>query len=539
MNRLILTFDVGTTGLKTCLYAFENQPRLVAFAGSEYRLRIGDSGEAEQDAGQWWDALRDSTGRVLENAGLKDPRIHGIAFSSQMQGLVLVDDAGRALRPAMSYMDQRAGRIKEKVMGRGPGIAGVRLDLLVRGLRVNGGVPASVKDPIWKYLWVKENEPDVFSSIRYWLDVKEYLIFRMTGKAVMTTDSAFATFLYDTRPGREGWDKKLIRKYGVCGEHLPPVVPASQVAGSLMKSSAMDLGLPAGISVMASGGDASLIGIGAGSVRSGDTHVYTGTSGWVSTLVKKRTLDLSAMIASVPAVRQGYFNYFAEQETAGKCLEWVKDHLALDEIHLFLNDKTIVDEPEAVHDSLYDFLVQSISTVPPGADGVLFTPWLHGNRSPFEDPYARGMFFNLSLESGKRTMIRAVIEGIMFNQRWLLDSIERKISTNPTIRFVGGGAVNPFLGQMLSDILHRPVEIPEHPRLAGATGAAVVAAKGLGWIDSYEQVGEKIPIAHRFRPYEGYKSHYDKNYIVFKRLYRDNKKNYYRLNRISKKTAHI
>lgn len=170
-----------------------------------------------------------------------------------------------------------------------------------------------------------------------------------------------------------------------------------------MPPSAMDLGLPEGIPVMAGGGDASRIGIGAGSVRPGDTHVYTGASGWVSTLVKKRTLDLSAMIASVPAVRQGYFNYFAEQETAGKCLEWVKDHLALDEIHLFLNDKTIVDEPEAVYDSLYDFSVQSISTVPPGAGGVLFTPWLHGSRSPFEDPYARGVFFNLSLESGKRT----------------------------------------------------------------------------------------------------------------------------------------
>jgi xylulokinase len=130
-------------------------------------------------------------------------------------------------------------------------------------------------------------------------------------------------------------------------------------------------------------------------------------------------------------------------------------------------------------------------------------------------------------------MIRAVIEGIIFNQRWLLESIERKVKTNPNIRFVGGSAVNPFLGQMVSDILQRPVEIPEHPKFAGATGAAMVAAKGLGWVDRFEEIGEQIPIAHRFEPCQSHKSTYEKNYQTFKRLYRDNKKNFARLNRLS------
>lgn len=530
MDRLILAFDVGTTGLKTCLYSFKCQPRLIAYAGGEYALHTGDAGEAEQDTEQWWTAIKTSTARVLERSGLDAAQIEGIAFSSQMQGLVLVDASGRALRPAMSYLDQRAGSIKNRTMRRGPQISGVRMDLLVRGLRINGGVPASVKDPLWKYLWVKENEPDIFSAVRYWLDVKEYLILRMTDNAVMSTDSAFATFLYDTRPGKQGWDGKLVAKYGVLRDHLPPVVPASHTAGGLTFRAATELGLPAGIPVMASGGDASLIGVGAGSIQPGDTHVYTGTSGWVSTVVKKRTLDLFAMIASVPSVRQGHFNYFAEQETAGKCLEWVKNHLALDEINLFLSDRTVMDDPVTIHKSLYDFLVQTISMVPPGSGGVIFTPWLHGNRSPFEDPYARGMFFNLGLDTGKRAMIRAVIEGIMFNQRWLLESIERKIHTHSTIRFVGGGAVNPFLGQMLSDILQRPVEIPEHPRFAGATGAAVVAAKGLGWINDFTTIGPKIPIAHHFLPCKAHKFAYEKNYRVFKRLYASNKNNFRQLN---------
>jgi hypothetical protein len=155
------------------------------------------------------------------------------------------------------------------------------------------------------------------------------------------------------------------------------------------------------------GGDASLIGVGAGAVKEGSTHIYLGTSGWVSTVVRKQTLDLENMIASIIGVHPEYFNYFAELETAGKCLEWGRDHLALDEINIYLQDKD-AKTPETVKMILYDYMMQAIKQVPAGSNGVIFTPWLHGNRCPFEDPNARGMFFNISIETGKTELIHAV-----------------------------------------------------------------------------------------------------------------------------------
>lgn len=531
MKDLILSLDIGTTSLKTCLYRYSGGSlELLAAASRSYSLQIGTSGEAEQDPEDWWKAISETLPEVMQESGADASGIGGIGFCSQMQGLVLCGEQGEALRPAMSYMDQRAGEQKDRFMNRGPCIEGIRVDALILGLRNNGAAPASVKDPLWKYLWVKEKEPEIFARVRWWLDVKEYLIYKMTGRAVMTEDTAFATFLYDTRKGKKGWDRGLIRKYGVDGRHMPPVIASTDSAGTLLEPVAREWGLSPETQVFASGGDATLIGLGAGSVQPGDTHIYTGTSGWVSAVVEKRELDLTAMIASVPSARKGYYDYFAEQETAGKCLEWVRDHLALDEIQLYLDNRTVLEEPLSIHNNLYDFLVEEISKVPAGSRGVLFTPWLHGNRSPFEDPNARGIFFNLGLDTGKRAMIRAVIEGIMFHQRWQLESLEKRVKTRPVLRYVGGGARNPYLGQMLADILGRVVEIPENPHFCGAAGAALIASVGLKLAGSFEEAVEGLKIGRTFEPRKELSVAYDKNYTVFLRLYRNNRRNFQLLN---------
>lgn len=533
MGRYIITYDIGTTSTKTCLYSFENKLELVNSSSAEYSLVIKPGGVAEQNPQDWLDAMAKSTKKVLKKSGIEPHEISGIAFCSQMQGLVLVDKQGQPIRPAMSYMDNRAERQKEHFMNRGPKVFDLRVDAIIRGLRINGAVPASVKDPIWKYLWVKENAPEDFKNIDYWFDVKDYLVFALTGRAIMTPDSAFATFLYDTRRGKNRWDKGLVQKYGVDPSHLPKVIHATDIAGETQKSIADFLGLRAGIPVFGSGGDATLIALGSGAVNPGDTHVYTGTSGWVSTVVTHRKIDINAMIASIPATQDGVYNYFAEQETAGKCLEWVKDHLALDEINLFLSQSTVMDDPQSIHDSLYDYLVEVISRRDPGSGGVLFTPWLHGNRSPFEDPAARGIFFNLSLDTGKADMIRAVLEGIIFNQFWLLESIEKSVDTNAVIRFVGGGAQNRFISQMLADITNRVVEVPDHPQYVGAAGAAIVAALGLNWLKSYSEITTSLSIKDRVVPNSGLHKVYGAHYRVFKKLYHSNRKLFHMLNRES------
>ncbi|HPP68815.1 MAG TPA: FGGY-family carbohydrate kinase, partial [Clostridiales bacterium] len=240
--------------------------------------------------------------------------------------------------------------------------------------------------------------------------------------------------------------------------------------------------------------------------------------------------DANAMIAAIVGAQEDKFNYFAELETAGKCLEWVKDHLALDEIGIYLEKVSVVDSYESVFVSLYDYMSSVIDKVPAGSGGVIFTPWLHGNRCPFEDPNARGMFFNMSLETGKSELIRAVVEGVCMHLRWFLETQEKKVKTSEVIRFVGGGALSDVTCQILADCTGRKIETIENPQNAGAVGAAVLIAVGLGLINSISDARSLIPATKSFTPDSTVKSVYDKHFEVFKRLYADNKKNFADLN---------
>lgn len=525
----VLAYDIGTTGVKTCLFGIGKNITLLAGASSGYSLYILENGGAEQEEEEWWQALCSTTRELFQQTEVRPDQIAGISFCSQMQGLVLVDDQGKPVHRPMSYMDQRAREEIRRGLAYGPQIAGANVFRLLKCLRITGAVSSSVKDPMWKYKWMENHEPDNFRRVDKWLDVKEYIIRRLTGVCVMTEDSAFATLLYDTRKGKEGWSESLCRMFGIRREHLPEIIRSCDQAGTLKEEPAGELGLPAGIPVFGGGGDASLIGIGSGCVRVGDTHIYCGTSGWVGTVTDRQQVDASAMIAAIVGAQSGKYNYFAEMETAGKCLEWVKDHLALDEIGIYLKKENVAESREAIYTSLYDYMSEVIRQVPAGSGGVLFTPWLHGNRCPFEDPEAAGMFFGIRLETGKSQMIRAVVEGICYHLRWMLECEEKKVKTSSVIRFVGGGALSPVTSQILADVTGRTIEVVKSPQNVGSVGAAAVAAVGLGVIGDLDQVRDLIPVERRFEPDPEKTAVYDRYYRIFRTLYRSNKKNYRRL----------
>ncbi|MBR1477711.1 MAG: FGGY-family carbohydrate kinase [Lachnospiraceae bacterium] len=526
----IIIYDFGTSNVKTCLFKIDSAIQLVASAVARYGLYISEDGGAEQDTEEWWEALRLTTHELFAKSEVKPEEIEGLAFCSQMQGAVFVDEDGNALRHPMNYLDQKGTKEYKECMGTGfIKVSGCSLYKLVRNLIVNYAASTSAKDPVWKYKWVENNEPDVFRRIHKWLDVGDYLVSRCTGRIVRTADSAFATFLYDTRKGREGWNKGLLKMYKVNPEHMPEIIDCTDMAGRLTKKAASELGLIEGIPVFGGGGDTSFVNIGAGCVDPGDTHIYVGTSGWVSTFLDYQTVDLKAMITGVLSARKGYFNYYAELETAGKCFEWVMEHLALDEIGVYL-EQTKITDIESRYLSLYDYLSEEVSKAPPGANGVIFTPWLHGNRCPFEDSKAGGMFFNLRIENGKRDMIRAVLEGICYHLRWLLESEMRKVKTSETIRFVGGGALSPVTCQMLADITGRRIETVNNTQEVGAIGTALVVAAGIRGDDVFKLSRQLVKAAHVYVPDSGNKEIYERNYRVFKRLYKNNALSFNELN---------
>lgn len=539
MSKYVITYDIGTTGIKTCLIEIDNEIKILSSATEGYKLYVDDEtgvkGGSEQDADEWWSAMCVTTKEVFKKCKkVKKEQIEGISFCSAMQGLVLVDRDGKCIRRPMTYMDQRAREEIKKGIAHGFQIAGAEVTKLLKYLKYTGAVSSSVKDPIWKYKWVEAHEPENFKRIYKWLDVKEYMILRCSGEFVMTNDSAFGTLLYDTRKGHEGWCKPICDMVGVNIEHMPPIKASTEKVGEVTKQAAEELGLAQGTAVYGGGGDASLIGVGAGATEIGDTHIYSGTSGWVGTVVPEQLVDAGAMMAAIVGANPENYNYFAELETSNKCMGWVKEHLALDEIGVFLKKYGHKkDDLEEQSFNLYDYLEEVIDRANPGSDGVIFTPWLHGNRCPFEDPNAAGMFFNIHLETGKTELIRAVVEGVCFHMRWMLERQEQKVAkykkTN-SVRFCGGGALGAATCQILADILQRDVEVVDSPQNIGAVGAAACIAVGTGMISSMTEVKKLIPAKTVYHPNKANKDVYDRNFKVFKNLYKCNKENFAILN---------
>ncbi len=539
MSKHVITYDIGTTGIKTCLIEIDQEIKILASATVGYNLYVDDEtgikGGAEQDTDEWWDAMCRTTKTVFDKTpNVTKEQVEGISFCSAMQGLVLVDKEGNCIRRPMTYMDQRAREELKKGIAHGFKIAGAEVTKLLKYLRYTGAVSSSVKDPIWKYKWVEAHEPENFKKIYKWLDIKEYLILRASGEFVMTQDSAFATLLYDTRKGHEGWCKPICDMVGVNVDHMPEIKKSTEKVGEVTEKAAHELGLAPGTAVYGGGGDSSLIGVGAGAVEIGDTHIYSGTSGWVGTVVPEQLVDAGAMMAAIVGVNPKSYNYFGELETSNKCVGWVKDHLALDEIGVFLKKYgNAADSLEQVEFNMYDYLEEVIDSIPAGSNGVIFTPWLHGNRCPFEDPNSAGMFFNIRLETGKTELIRSVVEGICFHMRWMLERQEQKISkyqTTKSVRFCGGGALGETTCQILADILQRDVVVVESPQNIGAVGAAACIAVGMGIIPKMEDVKKLISIKKTYHPNLAHKDVYDKNFKVFQNLYKSNKENFAILN---------
>jgi xylulokinase len=540
-STLVIAYDIGTTSAKTCLYRFSGGAAkgvvLEASASVEYGIRFLPDGGVEQNPDDWWRAICAGTRTVLSSGnGTRPADVRGAAFCCQMQGLVLVDPGGRPVRPAMSYMDQRASDQKRRGLERGLKVAGMNVAKLLPSLLIAGGVSASAKDPVWKYRWVAEHEKAAFARVHKWLDAKEYLVARATGRMAMTPDSANATFLYDTRPtrlssdGLGSWSAQLCAMFGVDPAHLPEVVGPTDIVGPLLPAAAAELSLAPGTPIFGGGGDLSLVGLGSGAIEPGDVHVYMGTSGWVSAVTKSRVVDTDAFIASVMGARAGLYNYISEQETSGKCMEWVRDHLVLDEVGAYLGARNAAEDPDARYGSLFELLDEAIESIQPSLDAIVFAPWLHGNRSPFEDPQARGIFFNVGLGSGKRSMIRAVAEGVAMHNRWQLESIRRKVDATGPVRFVGGGARSRSIARIMSDVLGETIETVEHPQNSGALGAALLCAKGLGLVPTLADAKALVRVAAVYEPRRELAGLYARRFEVFKRLHASNKKLFAALN---------
>jgi xylulokinase len=521
-GKYILAIDLGTSGPKTALISVYGEVLDSEFQETPVILLPG--GGAEQDPEGWWQAIMATSKKVLTKGLVSPEDIAAVSVTTQWSGTVPVDKDGRNLMNAIIWMDCRGADALQEALKAPIKIEGYPPLKLMKWLKLTGGAPASSgKDPLSHILWLKRDCSDVYRRTYKFLEPKDYINLRLTGKFAATYDSILLHWVTDNRdPFHVVYHDKLLKMAGIERDKLPDLIRAVDILGPVKKEVAAELGLRPDTPVIGGTPDVPSACVGSGAVRDFEGHLYIGTSSWISAHVPFKKTDILHSFGSFPSPIPGRYLILDEQECAGKCLTWLRDNI------LYHKDELMVEESTP---DIFKFLDKIISRVPPGANNVIFTPWLYGERTPVEDCHIRSSFFNLSLENTREDIARAVFEGVAFNQKWLLSPVEKFMGRPFThLNFIGGGANSDVWSQILADVLDRPIRQVKGPIYANARGAAFLAAIALKYI-TVEEIPQRIQIKAQYNPNPDNRKIYDELFGEFLNLYKIHKKICSRMNR--------
>jgi len=510
----VLAIDLGTSALKVALVSTAGQ--VVASEQETHQVRLLPGGGAEQDPRHWWDLITRAASRLMARGAVPAGSLVAVACTAQWSGTVPVDEQGRPIRDAIIWMDSRGAPYVRRITGGTVQVQGYGLVKLARWLRATAGIPAqSGKDPIAHILWLEHHEPEIYRRAHAFLEPKDWLNARLTGRLAASFDSIALHWVTDNRhPDRIRYDPALLRLAGIEPSRLPELLAATDILGPLSPEPAGALGIPAGLPVVVGSPDVQSAAIGSGATRDYQAHLYVGTSSWLTCHVPFKKTSLRHNIASLPSPVPGRYFIADEQETAGAALTFLRDR--------------VLSGGDPLSYREFDTMA---GRAPPGSHGVIFTPWLYGERTPVEDRFVRGGFHNLSLSASRDDLVRAVFEGVALNTRWLLGAVERfaRHRLEP-IRFIGGGARSDVWCQIFADVLGRPIDQVADPVNANARGAGLLAAIALGEL-TFDQVPDRVPVTRSYQPDPAPNGLYDRLFREFTGLYRRNRRAYARLNR--------
>jgi xylulokinase len=451
----LLGIDVGTTGAKALLIGRDGT--LVASATTEYPMATPQPLWAEQNPADWWAATAASVRQVLARSGLNPAQVAGVGLTGQMHGLVLLDAQGEVLRPCIMWNDQRTAAQCAAITRR----VGAEQLLRLTGNAVLPGFTAP------KIVWVREHEPEVYRRIAKVLLPKDYLRYRLTGDYFGEVSDASGTSLFDV--GRRRWSDDMLRALEVPRHWLPEVTESPVVSARVSASAAGLTGLLAGTPVVGGGGDQAAQAVGTGIVTEGTVSATIGTSGVVFAASDLYRVEphgrLHAFCHAVP----GMWHLMGVMLSAGGSFRWYRDALG---------DLEKLRAGEAGRDP-YDLLAEAAARVPAGCEGLLFLPYLSGERTPYPDPSARGVFFGLTLRHGKPHLTRAVMEGVAYGLRDSLELIRDLGLSVHQVRASGGGARSPLWRQILADLFGSEI-VTVNVTEGAAFGAALLAGVGAG-----------------------------------------------------------
>lgn len=514
--RWVLALDLGTSGLKAGAVGLDGTIRDQAFTAIPTEELAG--GGSVQDASAWWTTVVAVVRELTDRALVPVDQLVGVGLTGQWASTVPVDADGEPAGPVMLWSDHRGAPYSAKVVG-GP-VAGYAPATVLRWIRATGGAPSpNGADPTGHALFLKHAEPDTYRRTATLLEPVDYLGLRLTGRRAASPASMVASWLTDNRPGAPlGYLPELVKAAGRDEDRLPDLVATGSTLGVVLPDVATALGIPEGVPVVAGVPDLHSAFLGAGTVDDYLGHLTISTSAWISCSVPFKRTDVIRQIASVPGVWEGSYLVADNHDTGGACLQWFRDRIE--------DDRADPGRPATDFAALTDVA----AGVPAGSGGVLFTPWLKGERSPVDDRHLRAAFLNVSIDTDRSALTRAVMEGVAYNARWLHEAVEKFVKRPlPTLRILGGGAQSDLWCQIHADVMDRRIERPADPMHANLRGAALFAMVSLGLV-ARRDVPKLVHIEATFDPDPTLRATYDPLYDEFTKVYGRLNKLYRRLN---------
>jgi xylulokinase len=530
-ERWILAIDHGNGGPKVAVVSLEGELRSVAVR--PVHAYIGLDGAATQDAIEWWTTLREAAREAIEGAGADHDELHAVAITGQWASSVPVGADGEPVGDVLLWADTRARDLAREVIGGPLNIGGFAPHKVLPFLRITGGAPApSGADPTGHSLLLRARLPEVYAKTVVILEPVDYLGLRFTGRAAATPASMIASWLTDNRLGAPlGYVDALITRTRRDRARLPELIPTGSVLGPLLPEVAFELGVAPGAPVVCGIPDLHAAVVGSGAVAPFETHIAVSTTSWVGARVPFKRTNALHQIATVPGLDPAHPVVANNQETGGAALHWLREQIIAPPDGL-LGGGSGIGASGAAEEALspsFEDLVRLAERAPAGCEGLLFMPWLNGERSPVDDKVARAGWLNLSLRTDRAMLVRSVLEGVAYNSRWLFDAYEKFLKRPvPKVRILGGGAQSALWCQIYADVLGRPVQQVADPRHAQLRGVALWARVCLGEL-TLDEVPRLVPVPATFTP-SAHTQAYSGGYAEYRKLYGRLKGLYRRLN---------
>jgi xylulokinase len=454
-STYLLGIDVGTTGSKAVLIQPEGS--VVAEVTTEYPMFTPQPLWAEQSPEDWWSATVTSIRGVLERGGVRAEDVAGIGLTGQMHGLVLLDASGAVLRPCIMWNDQRTAAQCAEITNE----LGASNLLRLTGNPVLPGFTAP------KILWVREHEPEVYGRVAHVLLPKDYIRYRLTGEMLSDVSDASGTSLFDVKHRR--WSPDMLEGLGIPRAWLPEVTESTTVGATVNKQAAQATGLAPGTATVGGAGDQAAQAVGSGIIAEGLVSVTLGTSGVVFAASNEYRVESEGRLHAFCHAVPGMWHLMGVMLSAAGSFRWFRDTLG---------ETEIVEAKPSGRDP-YEVLTELAARIAPGCEGLLFLPYLSGERTPHPDPDARGVFFGLTLRHTKAHLTRAVMEGVTFGLRDSLELMKTLGIDFRQVRASGGGARSGLWRQILADVLGVNIALVNVSQGA-AFGAALLAGVGVG-----------------------------------------------------------